>query len=58
MKKIQRTSVHLANGTYAKLQYIAETEKRTMDEQVLLLIHTCIKAYEAEHGEIQPRKDE
>lgn len=58
MKKIQRTSVHLANGMYAKLQYIAETEKRTMDEQVLLLIHNCIKAYEAEHGEIQPQKDE
>lgn len=56
--KIQRTSVHLENGMYAKLQYIAETEERTMDEQVLWLIRSCIESYEETHGKIIPKKDD
>jgi len=37
---------------HAKLHYIAKYEGRSGNGQILFLIRQCIRAFEAEHGDI------
>lgn len=41
-----------------KLQYIAQYEGRSINGLILKIIRDCVKAYEAENGEIKPSKTE
>jgi len=42
---------------HRKLHYIAKYEGRSANGQILYLIRQCIKAFEAEHGEIEPETE-
>ncbi len=43
---------------HRKLHYIAKYEGRSANGQILYLIRQCIRAFEAEHGVIEPPKDD
>ena len=45
-------SVRIDEEVFKKLAYIAETEERSISNQVFSLIHKKIKLYESVHGAI------
>lgn len=54
--QLKRTTIRITPELLAKLNYIAAAENRNFGQQILWLIHSCVEAYEAEHGEIKPEE--
>lgn len=49
---IRAISVRIDDTLLKKLQYIAASEERSVNGQIVTLVKQMIRAYEHEHGEI------
>lgn len=53
MKRLKHISIRLEEETLKKFHYIAKYDDRSASGQIMFLINTCIRQFEAKHGEIQ-----
>ncbi len=45
-------SIRMDRELHDKVQYIADSENRSMSRQILQLMLNCVREFEKEHGEI------
>ena len=50
---VKNLTVRIDDKMLDKLHVIADSEGRSANSQVLILIRDCVRKYEAEHGEIE-----
>jgi len=56
-KENKHLGIEIDPETHRKLHYIAKSEARSGNGQILYLIRKCIKEFEELHGEIKPDKN-
>ncbi len=49
---VKATTIRIDTQTLQKLRFIAQSEARSANGQILVLIRECIEKYEEKHGEI------
>jgi len=53
MEKDKHLGVRIDKETLEKFRYVAKYDARSLNGQIMFLIHKCIREFEAEHGEIE-----
>ena len=51
---VKSVSIRIEEEMLKKLTYVADYEGRSLNSHLLVLIRNSIKAFEAEHGPIDP----
>ena len=49
---VKSVSIRIEEEMLRKLGYVADYDGRSVNSHILVMIRDCIKAFEAEHGEI------
>lgn len=53
MNKVKHLGLRIDLETYRKFKYVAEFEGRSLNSEILYLIHKAISEYEEEYGSIK-----
>ena len=53
---IKSLTIRIDDSLLDKLHVVADYEGRSANSQVLILIRNCVREYEKENGEIEPKR--
>jgi len=53
MENDKHLGLRIDEETLEKFRYVAKYDARSLNGQIMFLIHKCIREFEAEHGKIE-----